>query len=268
MSDEIYSLRMRSSAGGEHLSGAERLVDRSQLEMVSLELLRRGLVHSRGQAEELRLAVDLIPADSLCEVTLPELSTWLVPDVATGRQAAVEVLVAAGVDRYASQQAIESLAAGASPSGSSMRGAMLINARTGQRLESDPFRGVRVSRMDLADDQRTPLQEQLVPLGLDNSHVQEALVLAAKVIAAPGIVAELCWSDDPDYTAGYVAAPALGYIRFPLLKNAGDTRGGRAFFVDLDKVELSELITYLEQTPVLATRLGLCNPPRLWSERA
>ena len=35
--------------------------------------------------------------------------------------------------------------------------------------------------------------------------MREALVLASKVQSAEGIVGELCWSDDPDDTIGYVA---------------------------------------------------------------
>jgi 6-carboxyhexanoate--CoA ligase len=268
MSEELYSLRMRSNAAGRHLSGAERLVTRAQINAVSLDLLRRAFEHSRGSADELRLAVDLIPMELLRSVALPDISTWLVDDVPSGRQAAEDVLVEAGVKRHAAHQAIAVLAAGAAPDGSSMRGAMLFDVRNGQRLEADQSRGVRVSRMDLAAELRTPLQQQLAPFGLDNSHVREALVLAAKVIAAPGVVAELCWSDDPDYSAGYVASPVLGYVRFPLLKPPGDIRGGRVFFIDPDQVDQSELVDYLELTPVLATTLGLCAAPRPWSDRA
>ena len=48
--------------------------------------------------------------------------------------------------------------------------------------------------------------------------MREALVLASKVQSAEGIVGELCWSDDPDYTVGYVACNGI-YHRIPNMKN-------------------------------------------------
>jgi 6-carboxyhexanoate--CoA ligase len=72
------------------------------------------------------------------------------------------------------------------------------------------------------------------------------------------MVAELCWSDDPDYTAGYVASLKTGYVRFPFLKERGDERGGRAFFVDKDSVNIASLIEYLQAAAVLIVDTGVC----------
>ena len=76
------------------------------------------------------------------------------------------------------------------------------------------------------------------------------MVLAAKVAAAPGMVAELCWSDDPEYTTGYVASPRHGYVRIPCLKEKNSSNGGRAFFVSPD-ADLEALQHFLEEQPVL-----------------
>ena len=46
---------------------------------------------------------------------------------------------------------------------------------------------------------------------------REALALATKVIWS-GVVAELCWSDEPEYVAGYVATARHGSVRFPNFK--------------------------------------------------
>jgi len=81
--------------------------------------------------------------------------------------------------------------------------------------------------------------------------VREALVLASKVAAGSGIVAELCWSDDPEYTTGYVAS-GHGYIRIPHCKPLGNTVGGRIFFVN-PLADLSMLENYLQHQPVLVT---------------
>jgi len=128
----------------------------------------------------------------------------------------------------------------------SLRGAMVLCAVSGRRLDDRGKRGIRVSRMDAADKRQ--LIASLMEQGLTGCHVQEALVLASKVAAAPGIVAELCWSDDPEYTAGYVAS-AGGYVRFPHLKDVGDPVGGRVFFVQPD-CDLASLGNYLERQPV------------------
>ena len=63
---------------------------------------------------------------------------------------------------------------------SSMRGAMLVDATTGKRID-EGNRGVRVSHMDSFDSEA---------LG-DNDHMREALVLASKVQSAEGIVGML-----------------------------------------------------------------------------
>lgn len=67
--------------------------------------------------------------------------------------------------------------------------------------------------------------------GLGGDHPREALVLASKVAHGPGTVAELCWSDDPDYVTGYVGSPLHGYGRITVMKDKGDPVGGRVFFV-------------------------------------
>ena len=139
-----------------------------------------------------------------------------------------------------------------------MRGAVIMDATTGERLETDLSRGVRVSRMDLAPECRTELERKLASAGLDHYRVLEALVLAGKVLSAPGIVAELCWSDDPNYTTGYVADLHGGYQRITALKSVGDSLGGRVFFINPAAVSIDELVDYLEYQPVLFDGSGDC----------
>ncbi len=86
----------------------------------------------------------------------------------------------------------------------------------------------------------------------DNEHMREALVLASKVQSAEGIVGELCWSDDPDYTVGYVACNGI-YHRIPKMKELGSHIGGRVFFVR-SEIDRESVIEYLEKAPVLVQR--------------
>ena len=129
-----------------------------------------------------------------------------------------------------------------------MRGAMLLDAVTGRRVDGLGARGVRVSKMDC--DNAGLYEAKLVEKGLLGDHVREALVLASKVASAAGIVAELCWSDDPEYVTGYVASPKYGYRRIPIMKDYGNPVGGRVFFTE-PEADLQKLIAYLQDQVVL-----------------
>jgi len=247
----LYSVRMRSAqggaheAGGRHISGAERLVPEQHIERIAGEMVARALSHSRGSADFINITIDKVRTDELCTVPLLTVKTVDVPHAEAGRKAAMAALVQTGVSEQAVQAGMEALLA----LPDSMRGAMLLCAETGKRLDGTGQSGVRVSRMDIADDQ--DYRQCLENLGLTNVHVREALVLASKVAAAPGVVAELCWSDDPEYTAGYIAS-ANGYCRFTQLKSYGSPVGGRVFFIR-PGIDLEALIAYLRRQPVIVT---------------
>jgi 6-carboxyhexanoate--CoA ligase len=118
--------------------------------------------------------------------------------------------------------------------------------------------------MDLVPAARDRMLAVLARAGLDHHRVAEALVLAGKVLHAPGIVAELCWSDDPAYVTGYVADPAHGYQRITRMKAPGDACGGRALFVRPDACDLAVLVAYLERQAVLFDAPGAIMPPQPW----
>lgn len=253
---QLFSIRMRAAQSCEHISGAERIAPAQELAAITTAMIARALDHPRGNPESIRLAIDALPADSLHYAPLPDITTVLVTNVHAGRSAAQAELKRAGVSEIAAAAAINALANGAAPGGKVMRGAMLVDAGSGARLESDPARGLRVSRMDLSPAANAALTSALQGSGRDTAHLREALALAGKVLLSPGIVAELCWSDDPDYTAGYVASPERGYVRFPQLKEKGDHLGGRAFFYQRSTFNLATLTAFLEKEPVLFTGIG------------
>jgi len=245
----LYSVRMRAAqgaaheAGGRHISGAERLVKREQVFELTQAMLERAFTHSRGQADFINITVETLSLNLVRQVKLLPVTTIDVADAGAGRAAARTFLAAAGVKAAAVEAGLEQLLA----LPDSMRGAMLVCAQTGKRLDDTGLRGIRVSRMDISDE--TAFMNWLNKQGLGNIHIREALVLATKVVSAPGVVAEICWSDDPEYTAGYVASTA-GYIRFPHLKPYGSPHGGRLFFIRPD-CDITVLIEYLEKQPVL-----------------
>lgn len=254
---QLFSIRMRAARDCEHISGAERIAAAPELSAIATAMIARALHHSRGNPASIRLAIDALPAASLNYAPLPAITTVLVSNVKQGRSAALAELQRAGVSEIAAAMAMNALASGAAPGDRVMRGAMLVDAASGERLESDPVRGIRVSRMDLSPAANAALNLALHESGRDTLHLREALALAGKVLCSPGIMAELCWSDDPDYTAGYVASPARGYVRFPHLKEIGDHLGGRAFFYRRAEFDLTALTAFLEEAPILFTTVGL-----------
>lgn len=252
MNTTYFSIRMHASRDCRHLSGAERLVPKEEVDSVSLELISRAMNSSPGAVN---LNIDEIQTEEIVFGSIPNLTLMPWAEYRQGRAQAVSVLVEAGVSESSALAAVATIAAGAASDGFSMRGAMLIDAVTGERLEPDRERGVRASHLDITQDASATLLEMLRDNGLLHIRTREALVLAAKVMTAPGVIAELCWSDAADYTAGYVASAKTGYLRFPALKNTGDPRGGRAFFVQ-SGADLVATTEYLEKTPFLVNRHG------------
>jgi 6-carboxyhexanoate--CoA ligase len=104
--------------------------------------------------------------------------------------------------------------------------------------------------MDFAPGVRARLRQKLEAQGLGHFRTLEALAVATKVLWS-GVLAELCWSDDPEYEAGYVATPAAGYARFPHFKPRGAV-GGRAFFLARG-TDIAELVRRLEAQAMLIT---------------
>jgi 6-carboxyhexanoate--CoA ligase len=256
---------MRAERDGGHCCGAERIAPAGELPGLAADLVARALAHSGGVPDAVHCRIDRLPAAIPCR-RLPDIRTHEVPDWVAGRSCAQSLLEQAGVAAHAATAALDLLAAGPAPRGRVMRGAMVVDAHTGRRLEDDPARGIRVSRMDLAPQARSAIVASLAAGGLGHPRVIEALVLAGKVLQAPGIVAELCWSDDPDYLTGYVADPRHGYQRITRLKAAGDRYGGRALFVCREKWNRDAFCAYLEREPILFAALGAIMPARPWWE--
>ena len=240
---ELYSVRMRAAQGGphekggHHISGAERIVKLEEVGAIAQSLADRALHHSKGTADFINITVDLIPPEKIRYIDCLKVEEHKTSCISESHQLATELLQGPNISKAAVHKAI-SLLKGLDKS---MRGAMLVDTITGERLDTGE-RGVRVSHMDSFDS---------YALG-DNEHMREALVLASKVQSADGIVGELCWSDDPDYTVGYVACNGV-YHRIPNMKELGSDIGGRVFFVRSD-IDCESVVEYLEKAPVLVQR--------------
>ena len=246
----LYSVKMRSAQGGahefggRHISGAERILPGDQLDYAVLSMLHRAREHERGCADFISLKVEEIKPQEIIYKPLLAFSTCKAATAAEGHRAAIDELVRAGVSINAAARGLAML----NGLTDSMRGAMVLDAESGLRIDGMGERGVRASKMDCVDSRG--YDEYLQQTGLTGDHVREALVLASKVAGAKGMVAELCWSDDPNYVTGYVASPVCGYRRIPVMKERGNGVGGRIFFVR-SGTDVAKLINYLEEQVVL-----------------
>ncbi len=234
--------RARSRQEPEHISGAERIVTAAAVPGVAADLARRALTHPKGRPDTIHISVEALDEATLLRIPALPARALACPDAETGLRLAAGLLREAGVPEPGA--AIRLLLE--SPP---LRGAMLVDAVTLERLEPDPERGVRATRMDVAPDGALPE----APDG--KRHYREAAVLAAKGCAAPHIVAELCISDDPDYVTGYVAGPRLGYVRIERLKPAGSPRGGRIFLYRGPREAVADTVAFLERRPVLVEQV-------------
>lgn len=227
----LYSVKMRSSLGGihgeggRHISGAERIVPEEDMEESVLSMLRRARMHERGEADFIQIKVEKVRPASIQYCPLIPIYQRHVTSKEEGRAVAKQELLRIGVSEVAVTNgfaALESL-------NDSMRGAIVMDALTGKRLDERKERGIRCSNMDC--ENVASYESQMQKKGLGGDHPREALVLASKVAYGPGTVAELCWSDDPDYVTGYVGSKKYGYGRITIMKDQGDPVGGRVFFV-------------------------------------
>lgn len=236
----LYSIRMRGAKGGpheeggRHISGAERIVEESDLESVASSLIHRALHHSKGKSDFINIRIDAISDNDITYVDCLDIEEHTTKSIQDSHEIAKEIL-----QSVVSLKAVENSFIELETLPENMRGAILMDAHTGVRLDVNHLRGVRVSHMDATGVENRSM----------NVHMREALVLATKVQSCPGIIGELCWSDDPDYTVGYVACGGV-YHRIPHMKKMGNPIGGRVFFVDSNEF-IQEIVDYLENTTVL-----------------
>ena len=56
----IFSLKMRASENGRHISGAERILDEQDLKAAVAALTERALGHSKGKPDEIHLKMERV----------------------------------------------------------------------------------------------------------------------------------------------------------------------------------------------------------------
>ena len=185
----LYSVKMRSSLGGthgkggRHISGAERIVSEDLVDETVISMMRRAREHERGCADFIQVKVEEVPDAAVSYCLMLPLYQIDTSEKSEGHRAAEAELIRAGVSPLAARRGIASLEA----LEDSMRGAIVMDAETGERLDGRGERGVRCSNMDSADT--AEYEAKMRGKGLGGDHPREALVLASKVAHGPGTVA-------------------------------------------------------------------------------
>lgn len=240
----LYSIKMRASKGEKHVSGAERILESTEIAKATSRLTERALHHSLGQADFINLKIEALDPDHVRYLDALPVSTKPCDTIEESFQLMEELLKDLGIS---APESLVKLLQDIYP----MRGAVLYDVATQQRLEPDKNRGIRVTYMD---------STEAATDSSSKNHFREALVLATKVISTPGMLAELCMSDDPEYVTGYIASRKHGYVRLTPLKKLGDPHGGRIFIFDSRLAAVETAIHYLEKEPVLVKGLPLEKP--------
>ncbi len=238
---------MRAELKGQHISGAERLIKPDAIQRTIKELIKRPKAYDK-------MVITLERVEEI--TTIPKALTIYSYDFKSVEEAhnfAIKNLLKEGIPEEIALKALETLKRGANPKGGNMRGAVLMDIQTGERLEPDKERGIRTVRVDWKD--RQEVKRVLRERGLKKPYLErllDALALATKNIHC-GVIAELCWSDDPDYITGYIAGKNLGYVRIKPMKEYGIPLGGRVYFVKREGIE--KLIECLQEKAVLIENL-------------
>jgi 6-carboxyhexanoate--CoA ligase len=235
-----------------HISGAEGICSKDEIQKIVQKYVDRAIAHPRGRPDSIVITIEKLNKP-LRSITALPVMTVKCRSSASAQPIIHKLLNESGVSMKAISSALLIL-----QNRETMRGASLVLASSGRRVEPDMQRGVRASRFGIAGPAEKALSAQLKTLGINTQTVREALVLASKVASCRDVVAELCISDNPDYTTGYVASEYLGYLRIPHIKKKRDRRGGRIFFLKED-ADIRNVIQYLGKTPAIIRHITPCS---------
>ena len=241
----LYSIKMRAAKGDLHVSGAERIIEQNDISGAVSALTERALHHGLGRADFINIKMEEVKEEQLEYLDALPVSKRPAQTVEETYKLMRSMLCELGLEDKADE--LIDLLRHNHP----MRGAVLYDVATSKRIEPDHERGIRVTYMDAAG---------AASASSCKNHFREAIVLATKVVHAPGIIAELCLSDDPDYLVGYLASLKHGYVRLMPMKELGNPHGGRVFIFDSRKAKAEDAIYYLEKQRVLVRGLPVERP--------
>ncbi len=228
---------MRASKHGKHISGAETIVDDEKyIEPTTNEFIKRALSHENGAPDFINIKIEKINKNEVVYINHLPIKTINCKNKEEARKIAKNILKNEGINDDLIKKAFGIIDNGG------MRGASILNLK-GERLEPDRDRGVRVKNISTTEE----LKEKILKNNIGTDRTVDAIAIATKVIKL-GVIAELCTSDNKNYTTGYIATKD-GYFRITNLKKENE-KGGRVFFVKND-INVEDLIYKLENKPFI-----------------
>ncbi len=248
MRKKLFSLKVRASLKGKHLSGAERIVEERELLSVVEELCRRV---KRKNPDNITIKYTPVKEEDILyiEETL-QIEDTVYTSLEEARKRAVDILhKETGIKMSRLEELLKIIDTGAAPDGSNMRGAMIVN-ENGERIEKDRFRGVRTTSVDFIEREKT--LKILKSKGYTDRTL-DALALTTKNLHYPDMIAEYCISDESNYITGYVSTKER-YYRITPLKEKGKEKGGRIYFVK-NSIDIEDFYNYLQNRPVLIKKV-------------
>lgn len=235
----------------EHISGAEGIYEGSEISKIIREYAKRALNHPRGRPDEIVITIEQIKSKPMLIKSLPVI-TLQNNGTKQAKENIIRILLKAGIRKKAIDTAFRIL-----DNKNPMRGAALVFSESGRGAEPDRERGVRASKIGITTNAEKKLAAELRKCGINTTTVKEAVILASKILSCPDVISELCVSDDPDYTTGYVSLRNSGYIRITNIKKKGNRIGGRIFFLK-EKSDIGSVVDFLEKHPVLINTISEC----------
>lgn len=239
--ERLYNIRMRSSENNNHISGAERIVKYKNIHTCVSSMIDRSFDHKRGKPDFVSLKIEKIEEEINIIPPISSIRNIKNNSVKTTLHTIKQVLKPLKLNELLINSMYETIT-----TGTSISGAMLIDINSGKRLDNKE-NGIRVSRVDWQEATKEDLIKQHPHSNSERK--LEAIALASKVQRS-GVMAELCCSDDPHYTTGYIALNNT-YIRIPNMKKENSLSGGRIFLIDSEKNHIYKTIQFLEKKPVL-----------------
>ena len=122
----LYSIRMRGAEGGpheeggRHISGAERIVEESDLESVASSLIHRALHHSKGKSDFINIRIDAISDNDITYVDCLDIEEHTTKSIQDSYEIAKDLL-----QSVVSHEAVENAFTELGQLPGNMRGAIL-----------------------------------------------------------------------------------------------------------------------------------------------
>jgi 6-carboxyhexanoate--CoA ligase len=249
MDNEFFSIKMRASKDDKHLSGAERIVKKVDIERTINELYKRG---SLKNPDNISIKIEKIDSEIVfIEKTLKIKDLEFENFQHANEKAVFLISKETGIKKEIVNYYVNLIHTGASLYKQNMRGAMIVDTE-GNRIEIDKNRGVRTVFVDYVN--RKEILKKLFNKNY-TERTADALALTTKNLNYKDMIAEYCISDEPDYTTGYVSIKGT-YYRFSPLKKEGNNKGGRIYFVKKG-IDLEDFYNYLQKIPILIKDVNL-----------